>query len=84
MIASGRQLLAWIETNLPDLDEDRFGPWRAEPAATAGALTAHIHVRIHSPGTPDRITTVTLSATPDSPDAGRAPRNLNAPQPDSR
>ncbi|MEV2226358.1 hypothetical protein AB0E01_41855 [Nocardia vinacea] len=84
VIATGQQLLAWIETNLPDLDEDRFGPWRAEPATTAGARTAHIYVRIHSPATPDRTTTIALSATPDLPGARHAPNGLDAPQPDSR
>ncbi|MFE9322634.1 hypothetical protein ACIHDR_23750 [Nocardia sp. NPDC052278] len=84
MIATGQQLLAWIETNLPDLDEDRFGPWQAEPATTPGARTAHIYVRIHSPATPDRITTIALSATPDPPGVRHAPNGLGAPQPDSR
>ncbi|MEV5835578.1 hypothetical protein [Nocardia sp. NPDC052112] len=81
MISSGADLLAWIETNLPEVDQDRFGPWRAEPA-TPTAHTAHISVRIHSPGTADRITTVTLSAAPIGMPA--APRDFAAPQPDSR
>ncbi|WP_433622099.1 hypothetical protein [Nocardia sp. CA-120079] len=82
MISSGEDMLAWIETNLPELDEDRFGPWQAVPA-TPDARTAHISVRIHSPGTADRTTTITLSAAPIDLMPG-APRDFPAPQPDSR
>lgn len=85
MIGSGKDLLTWIETNLPALDEDRFEPWHAEPASPT-ALCAYIHVRIHSPGIGDRVTTVALSAAPitDLPKSPRVPRDVAAAQPDSR
>ncbi|MFX0575093.1 hypothetical protein [Nocardia nepalensis] len=85
MIASGTALLAWIEANLPVLDEDRFGPWQAAPAAP-GAVTADIEVRIHSPATADRVTTIALSASPvtELPAPPPMSRSPAAAQPDSR
>ncbi|WP_433204690.1 hypothetical protein ACQP1G_16435 [Nocardia sp. CA-107356] len=56
-------MVAWIEANLPELDEDRHHPWQAIPASP-GAVTAGIDVRIHSPGIPDRTTNIALSAEP--------------------
>ncbi|WP_406238497.1 hypothetical protein [Nocardia sp. NBC_01009] len=85
MIASGKALLAWIEANLPALDEDRFGPWQTGPAVP-DAVTADIEVRIQSPGTVDRTTTIALSATPvtDLPHSAPMPRGVAAAQHDSR
>ncbi|WP_433621025.1 hypothetical protein [Nocardia sp. CA-120079] len=56
-------LIAWIEANLPDLDEERFHPWSTGPAAP-GAPTARIEVGIHSPGHPNRRVSVALTAEP--------------------
>ncbi|WP_327097160.1 hypothetical protein OIE68_46120 [Nocardia vinacea] len=87
MIASGTALLAWIEANLPVLDEDRFGPWQATPGAP-GAVTADIEVRvrIHGTATADRVTTIALSASPitEPPHPPPTPRSGAAAQPDSR
>ncbi|WP_433678183.1 hypothetical protein [Nocardia sp. CA-119907] len=63
MIGDARGLVAWIQANLPELDEDRHHPWQAIPASP-GALTAGIDIRIHSPGVPDRTTNIALSAEP--------------------
>ncbi|WP_327116651.1 hypothetical protein OHB12_05215 [Nocardia sp. NBC_01730] len=85
MIDSGKELLAWIQANLPTLDEDLFEPWLAGPACPS-AVTAEIQVRIHSAGTVDRVTAITLSAAPiaNSPDALSMPLNAAAVHPDSR
>ncbi|MFI6958613.1 hypothetical protein ACIBJI_34745 [Nocardia sp. NPDC050408] len=87
MIGSGTALLAWIEANLPVLDEDRFGPWQAAPAAP-GAVTADIEVRvrIHGTATADRVTAVALSASPvtEPPEHSPMSRSVAAAQPDSR
>ncbi|MFI6218756.1 hypothetical protein ACIBCD_42670 [Nocardia brasiliensis] len=72
MIGNTTQLLAWIEANLPALDEDRFGPWQAHPA-TPDAITARVDVRIRSRGVRDRHTVILLSAAPLS---GSAPSLL--------
>lgn len=75
MIGDSAQLLAWIEANLPALDEDRFGPWQAQPARP-GAITARVDVRIRSHGIRDRHTVVLLSAAPLSSTASTLlPRN---------
>ncbi|MGO4612968.1 hypothetical protein AB4305_03320 [Nocardia sp. 2YAB30] len=49
MIGSAAEVVAWIEANLPALDQDRFTPWVTE-ASAPGALSAHIHVRIQTSG----------------------------------
>lgn len=63
MIASATELVAWIQANLPALDEDRYEPWHAGPPAP-GALSVRVRVRIQVPGRPDAVTTITLTATP--------------------
>ncbi|TQM32726.1 hypothetical protein [Nocardia bhagyanarayanae] len=68
MIRYSTDLVAWIEDNLPELDEDRHHPWQAIPSSRLGTVTAGIDLRIHSPGRPDRTASITLSAEPvDSP-----------------
>ncbi|MGQ4616290.1 hypothetical protein [Nocardia sp. R7R-8] len=66
MITSAAELVAWIETNLPHLDPDRFEPWLAEPPVT-GARRAVIEIRIHAPAVPDQVIRVELSAAPIPP-----------------
>ncbi|WP_280465726.1 hypothetical protein [Nocardia brasiliensis] len=63
MIGDSTQLLAWIEANLPTLDEDRFGPWQAQPGRP-GAISARVDVRIRSRGVHDRHAVIVLSAAP--------------------
>ncbi|MFF0532841.1 hypothetical protein ACFYT3_31260 [Nocardia amikacinitolerans] len=84
MIASAAELVTWIRTNLPDLDEDRYHPWQAEPPVP-GALWAHVQVRIRTPDRPDAVTSLTLSAAPihDEPQH-RAPHCASAPPTESR
>ncbi|WP_249645278.1 hypothetical protein [Nocardia sputi] len=66
MITSAAELVAWIETNLPDLDSDRFGPWVVEPPVP-GALRAVIEIRVHAPGAADRVLRLEVSAAPLQP-----------------
>ncbi|MEV4241346.1 hypothetical protein AB0J47_40005 [Nocardia sp. NPDC049737] len=63
MIGDAGGLVAWIEANLPELDQDRHHPWQAIPASP-GAVTAGIDIHIHSPGLPDRTTNIALAAEP--------------------
>ncbi|MFI2478688.1 hypothetical protein [Nocardia xishanensis] len=64
MIRYSTDLVAWIEDNLPELDDARHHPWQATPPSRPGAITAGIDLRIHSPGKPDRTTSIALSAEP--------------------
>ncbi|WP_433664752.1 hypothetical protein ACQPW1_22935 [Nocardia sp. CA-128927] len=77
MIGTGKDLLAWIEANLPPLDEHRYGPWQAEPACP-GSVFADVEVRIHHAGTTDRVAAITLSAAlrTDLPDSDLRSPNL--------
>ncbi|MEV0027830.1 hypothetical protein [Nocardia sp. NPDC050793] len=63
MIRSAAELMAWIHAHLPELDEDRYEPWQAQPPVP-GALCAWIQVRIHTPGRADAFTRLTLAAAP--------------------
>ncbi|MET8779086.1 hypothetical protein ABZV58_29130 [Nocardia sp. NPDC004654] len=63
MIANAAELMAWIRANLPELDEDRYHPWQAEPPVP-GALVAWVQVRVGTPGRADALTSVTLTAAP--------------------
>ncbi|MFI6213283.1 hypothetical protein ACIBCD_14940 [Nocardia brasiliensis] len=78
MIGDSTQLLDWIESNLPALDEDRFGPWQAQPARP-GTISARVDVRIRSRGVRDRHTVVLLSAAPltGTPSAPKLPEPLS-------
>ncbi|MEU2258452.1 hypothetical protein ABZ540_35400 [Nocardia xishanensis] len=80
MISSAAELVGWIHTNLPELDEDRYEPWRAEPA-TPGALTAHIHVRIRTPGRSDVTTSISLTAALITDEPGSAPPRSSSTAP---
>ncbi|MGW4330447.1 hypothetical protein ACWEKR_31715 [Nocardia sp. NPDC004573] len=66
MITNAAELVTWIETNLPYRDPDRFDPWVAEPPVP-GALHAVIEVRIHGPGTAERVIRLEVSAAPIQP-----------------
>ncbi|WP_405180847.1 hypothetical protein OG225_06520 [Nocardia sp. NBC_01377] len=66
MIVHATDLLAWIETNLPDLDTDRYHPWTSGPTPP-GAPTARIEVTITSLGHEVRRVCVRLSAEPIEP-----------------
>ncbi|MEU2032793.1 hypothetical protein [Nocardia amamiensis] len=85
MISSAAELVAWIRANLPDLDEDRFGPWHTGSPAP-GALTARIDVRIHTPGARDRVTSIALTAPPvgEHLPTDHQPSNPVSVDPDSR
>ncbi|MEV0297093.1 hypothetical protein [Nocardia sp. NPDC050710] len=81
MIGNSTELVAWIRKNLPALDETRFEPWQAE-TATPAALSTEIHVRIRTPGIPDRTTHVTLTAAPTA--AADCPPRTPSSAPDPR
>ncbi|MEV0299120.1 hypothetical protein [Nocardia sp. NPDC050710] len=81
MIGNSTELVAWIHDNLPALDETRFEQWQAE-TATAAALSAEIHVRIHTPGIPDRTTHITLTAAPIADTDADCPPRIPSPAPD--
>ncbi|MEU2175303.1 MULTISPECIES: hypothetical protein [Nocardia] len=66
MITNATELVAWIETNLPHLDPDRFEPWVVEPPVP-GALRAVIEIRIHAPGVTERVLRLEVSAAPTQP-----------------
>ncbi|MFF2397412.1 hypothetical protein [Nocardia sp. NPDC058114] len=72
MIAHVGELTAWMRAQMPALDEDRYLPWNTG-TPTAASLVTLIHVRIQTPFTPDRATTVVLVAHPctaDDTDSG--------------
>ncbi|MFD8101114.1 hypothetical protein ACFV24_16370 [Nocardia fluminea] len=63
MIAHVGELTAWMRAQMPALDEDRYLPWNSG-TPTVTSLVTLIHVRIETPFTPDRATTVVLVAHP--------------------
>ncbi|GEM29123.1 hypothetical protein NN3_01300 [Nocardia neocaledoniensis NBRC 108232] len=79
MITHVGELTDWLQTQIPDLDEDRYEPWNtATPTTTS--LVSLIHLRVQTPFAPDQATTVVLVAH-------RCPTEDTAPDtepPDSR
>lgn len=63
MITDATALLAWIETALPPVDPEIFGPWLAAPAGR-GAVAAEVYVRVESAGRVTQSVTVSLSTHP--------------------
>ncbi|MEV6072059.1 hypothetical protein AB0L82_36435 [Nocardia sp. NPDC052001] len=63
VIRDATSLIAWIESALPAVDPDAFGPWLAQ-SPTAGALVAMVHIRVESASLPARVISVALAARP--------------------
>ncbi|RDI45307.1 hypothetical protein [Nocardia mexicana] len=71
VITHAADLVAWIETHLPDPGPG-FGAWTTDPPA-AGAVTATLHVRIHPAQHPPAAVAVALSTFPDVETVGPPP-----------
>lgn len=81
---SSHDLLAWIETNLPEVDEAGSSPGEQNPPPPPPPpRTQPTYLCASTVGTVDRITTVTLSAAPFGL-MPAAPGDFAEPQPDSR
>ncbi|MGW5922122.1 hypothetical protein ACWFPY_24290 [Nocardia fluminea] len=68
---------------MPALDEDRYLPWNSGTPTVASLVTL-IHVRVETPFTPDRATTVVLVAHPftaDDTDPGAGSADSRTPCP---
>ncbi|MEV0684785.1 hypothetical protein AB0I35_13060 [Nocardia sp. NPDC050378] len=79
MITHVGELTAWLQAQIPDLDEDLYEPWNSGTPTTT-SLVSLIHLRVQTPFAPDRTTTVVLVAH-------RSPTQETAPHtepPDSR
>ncbi|MGW6729620.1 hypothetical protein ACWF9G_27280 [Nocardia sp. NPDC055029] len=63
VIADAKQLNAWLRAQMPALDESRYLPWNSG-TPTVTSLVTLIHLRVQTPSTPDRTTTVVLVAHP--------------------
>ncbi|MFE7723272.1 hypothetical protein ACFU44_30050 [Nocardia rhizosphaerihabitans] len=67
VIADAKQLNAWLRAQMPALDESRYLPWNSG-IPTSTSLVTLIHLRVQTPATPDRATTVVLVAHPNPAD----------------
>ncbi|GGN78433.1 hypothetical protein GCM10011610_25920 [Nocardia rhizosphaerihabitans] len=67
MIADAKQLNAWLRAQMPALDETRYQPWNSG-IPTSTSMVTLIHLRVQTPSTPDRTTTVVLVAHPSPTD----------------
>lgn len=77
MIDNARDLNAWMRAQMPALDEDRYHCWNTG-TPRPGSLVVLIHVRLQTPFTADRTTTVILVARPITTDSGAHRASGNA------
>ncbi|MEV0334495.1 hypothetical protein [Nocardia sp. NPDC050717] len=79
MITHVGELTAWLQAQIPDLDENHYEPWNTGTPTTT-SLVSLIHLRVQAPFAPDQAATVVLVAHRCAAEATRP----NTEPPDSR